>query len=122
MRRAIKLLALAISTCVAVRAGAQNTQPSAAQIATQSSAAQPPVAQTAPADKGDNCQSLMGSAQLKVLSDEEKTRLAKCVSEHGFEGQVNHAVSNAINDVTHGPGPNNDIVGRNGWLRGRLGF
>jgi hypothetical protein len=32
------------------------------------------------------------------------------------------AVTNAVKDVTQGPGPNNDAVGRNGWLRSRLGF
>jgi hypothetical protein len=60
----------------------------------------------------------MGSAQLKVLSDDEKATSAKCVSEHDFRGEV----SNAVRDITHGPGPNNDIVGRKGWLRSRLGF
>jgi hypothetical protein len=115
--RVIKLLALAISTCIAVRASAQNTPPPVAQTATQ-----PPVAQIAPANKSDDCQSLMSSAQLKVLSDDEKASFAKCVSEHDFGGEVSHAVRNSVQDLTHGPGPNNDIVGRSGWVRSRLGF
>lgn len=40
----------------------------------------------------------------------------------GPNNEIRKAVSNAINDVTKGPGENNDLVGRKGWLRQRLGF
>lgn len=36
--------------------------------------------------------------------------------------QPNVILNNAWKDVTEGPGDNNDIVGKNGWLRSRLGF
>jgi hypothetical protein len=36
--------------------------------------------------------------------------------------QPNNVLRNIQNDVTRGPGDTNDITGRNGWLRQRLGF
>jgi hypothetical protein len=36
--------------------------------------------------------------------------------------QPNVILRNMENDVRNGPGENNDLVGRNGWLRQRLGF
>lgn len=36
--------------------------------------------------------------------------------------QPNVIARNIDNDLRNGPGDNNDLVGRNGWLRKRLGF
>src|SRR5262245_32775537 len=36
--------------------------------------------------------------------------------------QPNVILRNAENDLRNGPGENNDLVGRNGWVRKRLGF
>lgn len=36
--------------------------------------------------------------------------------------QPNVIIKNMANDIQNGPGPNNDLVGRNGWLRKRLGI
>jgi hypothetical protein len=36
--------------------------------------------------------------------------------------QPNIIVNNVVNDVRHGPGDNNDLTGKNGWVRKRLGF
>jgi len=40
----------------------------------------------------------------------------------GPNNEIRKAVNNTVNDVTKGPGENNDLVGRKGWLRQRLGF
>ena len=40
----------------------------------------------------------------------------------GANGVVIHAANTAWNDVTRGPSNTNDVVGRDGWLRQRLGF
>jgi hypothetical protein len=40
----------------------------------------------------------------------------------GPNNEIRKAVNTAVNDVTKGPGENNDLVGRKGWLRQRLGF
>lgn len=136
MHFAIKVVVLTLSTCIAVHASAQNAQLPAVQTPAQQPSAkaetqpaakaetQPGVNQSGTADKNDNCQSIMNLAQIKVLSDDQKASLARCVSERGFSGngEIAKAVQNAVGDITHGPGPNNDIVGRKGWLRSRLGF
>lgn len=36
--------------------------------------------------------------------------------------QPNVIMNNIQNDIQNGPGDNNDVVGKNGWLRKRLGF
>jgi hypothetical protein len=128
MHFVIKLLVLALSTCVAVAASAQNAQPPAVQTTTQppgtKTETQAAGNQSGTAEKNDNCQALMNSAQIKVLSDDQKAALAMCVSEQNFRsnGEIAKAIQNPIHDLTLGPGPNNDIVGRNSWIRGRLGF
>jgi hypothetical protein len=57
------------------------------------------------------------------------SELPKCVNGVGVpggcfgpNGEIIKAVKNAVNDVVHGPGEHNDLVGRKGWLRQRLGF
>src|SRR5215471_251134 len=40
----------------------------------------------------------------------------------GPHGEVIKAANTAWHDLTKGPGDHNDIVGRHGWLRSRLGF
>jgi uncharacterized membrane protein len=40
----------------------------------------------------------------------------------GRDGWVGRTAQNVGNDLTHGPGDTNDVVGRHGWLRSRLGF
>lgn len=42
--------------------------------------------------------------------------------EFGKNNEFVKAIANAIHDITKGPGPNNDIAGRHGWLRSRLGI
>lgn len=55
--------------------------------------------------------------------------LPKCVNGVGVpggcfgpNGEIIKAARNAVHDITHGPGEDNDLVGRHGWLRSRLGF
>lgn len=55
--------------------------------------------------------------------------LPKCVNGVGVpggcfgpNGEIIKAARNAAHDVVHGPGEHNDLVGRKGWLRQRLGF
>jgi hypothetical protein len=128
MHFVIKLLVFALPMYITLPASAQKVQPRAAQATIQApgdKAEAPPAAdQAGAADKNDNCQSLMYSAQVKVLSDDQKASLAKCVSEQGFGGNGFTAkfIESPMHDLTHGPGPNNDIVGRHGWVRSRLGF
>lgn len=43
----------------------------------------------------------------------------KCFGENN---EVRKAAKNVLSDIQNGTGPNNDIVGKNGWLRQRLGF
>lgn len=40
----------------------------------------------------------------------------------GPNGEIMKAGRVIMNDVVQGPGPNNDIVGQNGWLRRTFGF
>jgi hypothetical protein len=40
----------------------------------------------------------------------------------GRDGFVMRSIENARRDITEGPGERNDLVGRKGWLRQRLGF
>jgi hypothetical protein len=40
----------------------------------------------------------------------------------GPNGEILKFGRNAVHDVTQGPGDHNDLVGRHGWLRQRLGF
>jgi hypothetical protein len=67
----------------------------------------------------------VGAATEAIVANE----LPKCVNGVGVpggcfgpNGEIIKAVRNAVNDVTHGPGDHNDVVGRKGWLRQRLGF
>jgi hypothetical protein len=39
---------------------------------------------------------------------------------HNLQPQV--IINNARHDIQHGPGNTNDVTGRDGWLRQRLGF
>jgi hypothetical protein len=38
------------------------------------------------------------------------------------DGPPGRLVEGVQHDVQHGPGPTNDLVGRKGWVRQRLGF
>lgn len=40
----------------------------------------------------------------------------------GPNGEIMRALNNMRNDVIYGPSDSNDLVGRDGWLRRRLGF
>lgn len=37
-------------------------------------------------------------------------------------GELGKVAGNVANDITHGPGDSNDLVGKDGWTRKRLGF
>ena len=71
------------------------------------------------------CAKLEKRAQEGPLDENEKIIFHACVQKGApvsNNKEVLKAISNARNDVTKGPGPNNDLVGRKGWLRSRLGF
>lgn len=64
----------------------------------------------------------MAAAWMSV----EVTRCRNGVMEAGGcfgpNGEIVKAINTITNDLTHGPGPNNDLVGENGWLRRTFGF
>jgi hypothetical protein len=58
-----------------------------------------------------------------------ENELPKCVNGVGVpggcfgpNGEIIKAARTAVDDITKGPGEHNDLVGRKGWLRQRLGF
>lgn len=73
----------------------------------------------------DPCVEIQKKAQQGTLSDDEKVILRNCVlniPDIGPNNELRKALSNAKKDLIKGPGPNNDLVGKEGWIRKRLGF
>lgn len=71
------------------------------------------------------CVDIEKKAQEGPLTEDEKIIFRACVlngTSAGINTEVLKAISNASSDLTKGPGPNNDLVGREGWLRSRIGF
>jgi len=73
----------------------------------------------------DTCSEIQKKAQQGPLTDEEKRTLRNCVlngSATGPNNEVVKDISNAHKAIMNGPGPNNDLVGKEGWIRKSLGF
>lgn len=79
----------------------------------------PPAAQTVPASQESSCTSIIEAAQLRILNDNEKLILAKCVNESDIANMSSNTIGetrSTSHDIRVAPGPNNDIIRRDGWL------
>lgn len=105
-------ISVAMTALLVVRANAQNASSTTTQNVQK--------------DSEDSCKSLIEAAQLRTLNNEERVMLANCINgttpPTGIIGGNNSEIRSITGDLLHGPGANNDIVGRNGWLRKRLGL